>query len=160
MAVIRSSLAKNLETISWNRGISFPSSSYLASSLKILGCKEVHHKLYKSPDGTFNITLKYKYDETRECLSFRCVQSKRSLRTESAYSLLLCSRLFKKHCFSIFGTHIPLPLSWDIDGLRLHENNDFILDKSALVNEEDDSLLAKLHNLETRVSVLEQQLPH
>ena len=153
-------LAQNLETISWNRGTLFPASNYLSSSLKIIGCKEIFHKLYKSPDGKFAITLEYRYNETRECLCFRCIHSKQSLRTESAYSLLLCSKLFKRHCLSMFGMYLPLPSLWDIDGLRLHENNDFIKDKSDLVKTEDDSILTKLHNLETRVSALEQQFSH
>mmetsp|Transcript_4993 Transcript_4993/g.14790 ORF Transcript_4993/g.14790 Transcript_4993/m.14790 type:complete len:161 (-) Transcript_4993:479-961(-) len=160
MAAIKSSLAHNLKTISWNRGTSFPASSYLATSLKIIGCKDVYHKLYKSPDGKFAITLEYRYNDTRECLNFRCIHSNQSLRTESAYSLLLCSKLFKRHCSSAFNVFLPLPSSWNIDGLRLHENNDFMLDKSCLVNKEDDSLLTKLHNLETRVSVLERELLH
>ena len=75
-------------------------------------------------------------------------------------TMAMCSKLFKRHCLSMFGMYLPLPSLWDIDGLRLHENNDFIKDKSDLVKTEDDSILTKLHNLETRVSALEQQLSH
>ena len=153
-------LAKNLESISWNRANIFPASSYLATSLKTLGCREVHYKLYKLPDGNFDITLEYKLDDAHECHNFHCIKSSKSTRTESAYARLLCSRAFKTHCLSRFNIDLPLPSVWDVDGLRLHANDDFLANQKVFSNKDLATLLSKLHNLETRVSTLEHKVSH
>jgi len=150
----RTQLSENLKSISWNRSNIFPASNYLATSLKLLGCTEVHYKLYKIQGGEFDITLSYTCNDTRANASFRCTRKIRKIRSEEAYALLLNSLLFKQHCMQNFGVHLPLPASWDIDNLKLNANNDFT--STPLTTDMDSSdLMGRLHNLEQRVGYLE-----
>lgn len=156
MTNLQERLNDALINVKWNRSSVFPASNYLTISLKLLGCVDVSHKLYRHPDGSFEVALSYTYADSRERTIFKCTRKSHNKRTDAAYSWLLCSLTLKYYLKSKFKISMPLPKIWDLDGLQLHTNNYFEqIAHNTDSNTDLGTIQTKLKDLETRLSKLE-----
>lgn len=157
---VNQDLEKQLRNISWNNASLFPASHYIIDSLRTLGCSNVSLKFQKQSSSGAVIHIQYICNDFTHHRSFATQRDIKGRKKDIVYSWLLNSAIFKSHCLLSFHLSLPLPNTWDIDGLVL-ESNDWFTDCSSanpsnihLPLQQLQSMNMKITNLESKVQSL------